>query len=96
MKVLYKILSISLISSLSFAVKLPENISISDELKKDIKEVSALKIDKKYKDFVYNKEFAKLLKLNESKAIKMPKDMYATGVTIEEVSPETESIYKCG
>jgi len=90
MKVLYKILSISLISNLTFAVNLPENLQISDQVKKDIKQVSALKIDKKYKEFVYNKEFAKLLHLDESKAIKMPKEMYGAGVTIEEVAPETD------
>ena len=81
---------ISLISNLTFAVKLPENLHITEQVKKDIKQVSALKIDKKYKEFVYNKEFAKLLHLDKSKAIKMPKDMYGAGVTIEEVSPETD------
>jgi len=43
MKALYKILSISLISNLSFAVKLPEGLSIPDNIKKEIAEVSVLK-----------------------------------------------------
>lgn len=93
MKVLYKILSISLISNISFAANLPESLSIPDNIKKEIVQVSALKIGKKHKEFVYNKEFADLLQIDKSKAIKMPKDMYAAGITFEEESSETDKKY---
>ena len=64
---------------------------ISDEIKKDMAKVQALKIDKVYRSFVYNKEYADILKIDKSKAIVMPKDMYAAGITIDEKKPETET-----
>ena len=75
MKVLYKILIISLISNITYSVNLPENLKLTEQNKKDIAKVTALKIDKKYKAFVYNKEFAEILHIDKNQAITMPKDM---------------------
>ena len=73
-----------------FAVKIPEDLDITDSIKQDIEKISKLKIDKKFSTFVYDAEFAKQAELDIKKAVKLPENMHGVGISVVEYKPETE------
>lgn len=73
-----------------FAVKIPEDLDITDSIKQDIEKISKLKIDKKFSSFVYDAEFAKQAELDIKKAVKLPENMHGAGISVVEYKPETD------
>jgi len=93
MKKLSNTLAFILILSLKIipAVTIPKDLYITDKIKKDIEEVSKLKINKKFSTFAYDSAFAKNAGLDIKKSVKLSENVHGVGISIEELKPETKT-----